>query len=812
MTPGCGPRIAVSSGRPEDPRRGGRPARFLPAAVLVSLLAAGFGGTAAARTPLELPLAFGRFPDGLYALRAPNLYAHNVGLLSLQVTNVGIFGNPFIDAFSAGWQGGEYLHVGGLWVGAIGADGEAHVSTGTTFEFRPELDARWTVYESYEGAPHGTRLLPDEPRAADDDGDGLIDEDFQNGFDDDGDGLIDEDYSAAGHQMFSCQYRDDTPEALRQISDHVPLGLLVHQRSFEWAVDGLNEFVGLEFEIINIGDQELKNAYLGFYNDSDAGPKDHPRYWLDDYTAWSHIDTVAALPGDAGACSQRRVSVDAVYTWDAPDNGVTISGGDVPGVFGLALFGYPTDYLQTRAPQNVGFRSVAIIGASDDVLDPQTDDERYALMAGGRKPGPGAQRPDDYHAIVASGPFRSLNPGESLTLDMAYVVGNGQAGFRHNVAVADRVFGGRWVDLDGDPSTGSGGAEYCLRVIPPAKVVEFYPPCTDSLGSIPPMTKTRYKLTTCLYLDVDCDVCTGTGGAETPNPWVGSSAPPPPTVNTATGLDPLHDPRLRAFVPPAGDRRVVIQWDNGSEVAENPTGGKIVFDGYRLWRVDNWQRPFGSLGPSPGEWIKLAEFRVGRSQTPPAGTFPLVDAVRTDVPSLGSTADGKPIYPVGRYQYSDTLGITNGKLYFYAVTAIGVLLQPNPVSGVLEEVEITGRPSAAEAEAVVPRWAAAEGCDRVRVVPNPYRGGADWDLIPSEGDPTGTKIAFRNLPRAWSVIRIYTLAGDLVQRAEHDGAGGDGTWFWNLVSRNGQNVSSGLYLYSVESPSGICRGRFAIIR
>ena len=92
-----------------------------------------------------------------------------------------------------------------------------------------------------------------------------------------------------------------------------------------------------------------------------------------------------------------------------------------------------------------------------------------------------------------------------------------------------------------------------------------------------------------------------------------------------------------------------------------------------------------------------------------------------------------------------------------------------------------------EAEAVIPRWDAQAGvvsCDAIKVVPNPYRGNAEWDLIPSDRDPTGTKIAFRNLPEAISTIRIYTMSGDLVESAEHDGRNGNGTYFWNLITRH----------------------------
>ena len=183
-----------------------------------------------------------------------------------------------------------------------------------------------------------------------------------------------------------------------------------------------------------------------------------------------------------------------------------------------------------------------------------------------------------------------------------------------------------------------------------------------------------------------------------------------------------------------------------------------------------------------------------------------------EVRPIDETKDGMPIYPVGRYRYEDTSGLINGKVYFYSVVAFGIAAVKNPITGNVENVELAGLPHAVETEGIVPRWDSANGCDRVTVVPNPYRGRADWDLIPSERDPTGTKIAFRNLPVALSTLRIYTLSGDLVQEVQHDGQNGDGTYFWNLISRNGQNVVSGIYLYVVDSGKELCRGRFVIIR
>jgi hypothetical protein len=41
---------------------------------------------------------------------------------------------------------------------------------------------------------------------------------------------------------------------------------------------------------------------------------------------------------------------------------------------------------------------------------------------------------------------------------------------------------------------------------------------------------------------------------------------------------------------------------------------------------------------------------------------------------------------------------------------------------------------------------------------------------------------------------------------------GDGQARWNLISRNGQDVASGIYLFTVSSRRGMQRGKFVIVR
>ncbi len=759
---------------------------------------------------LERPLAFGRDESSFYGIAEPNLFVHDAGLLRLQITNVGIVGNPFSSRFSAEWRGNEYLYLGGLWIGAIGKDSVPHVSTADSFELRPEIAPAWTIYRSYQGAPGGNRVGDGGYCSADDDHDGcsgadvvdpaLIDEDFQNGLDDDGDGQVDEDFEALGQQMFSCSYRDDAPEVLAQEPGHFPLGILVRQRSIQWSGAGAEGFVGFDYRVENVGDQRLHQVFLGLYTDADIGPKTAPDYGSDDLVGWACIDTAFTDSNLPGACASRDASVDAAYMWDAA------ASGRVPGVIGTAILGHATDPVGFQAPAAVGITTLAWFTGSDRSPGPANDEERFALLNSRSRPRSDASEPGDYRYVAAVGPFLQLDPGESMRFQIAYVVGDGQAGFRAGAARAKQVFDGRYVDADQDPSTGVQGKETCIHALDNNSLVNWDDPC-DTLA-----TFIVIKGTHCYWVDGDCNPCTGTNGEETPIRWVAGVAPPAPNTNTDSGPRPLPDPNLSAYVSPAGDHRAIIQWDDSSEHRPDPITGVNYFQGYRVWRADGWARPAGSIGPEPGDWMQLVEFRRDPGTAAGRVTRNLDEALCRGVqpgsaprPSAGS---GGARY----YCYSDTSELVNGKVYFYAVTAFGLVRHRNPGTTSYDTTEVAGLPAAIEAAAVIPRWDAAAGCSDVRVVPNPYRGSAAWDLGPGPGALPETRIAFRNLPPARSTIRVFTLAGDLVVEAEHDGTGGDGTWFWDLASGKGRTAASGLYLYSVEYPGGTCRGRFAIIR
>jgi hypothetical protein len=772
----------------------------------------------------------------LFAIRPPYLFYHNVGLLELLVTNIGILGNPFgLDSFGAGWRGGEYLYAAALWIGAVASDNLSYVSTGAyQVELLPSTDPVDTIYPSYEGVLNGNRTgFSARP---DDDGDGLTDEDFHNGKDDDGDGLTDEDFEAISQQMFSCEYWDYSDRAREINPEHRPLNVRIQQRSFAWSTPGSNEFIGFEYTIWNDGFETLRDVYIGFFVDSDAGPRDAEGYWTDDAGAYEALDTLYVDASRSDSCAYDTLHIEICYMYDVPDDGQTATGGDVDGYFGGMFLGHTTDPTGTRAPPQVGIHTAAFFSSSAPYPegDPRNDFERYDLLSRGTTPTRPASQPDDYRYCFSAGPFAELLPGESLTFQTAFVVGKLHKGMITNAINAQRIYNGIWRDVDGNPLTGVDGRETCLRAFDPSEPVWWKDPC-DPLAPL----RGPIKETECIpqnYVDNDCDGCTPdpmSPGAETLVHWVGSVAPPPPNTNMDEPTDPTVSVRS-----PEGDRRVIIEWDNTSELAADPISRQILFTGYRIYRVEGWSRPTGSIGPAPEEWQLIADLSIdpkdGLGINSPHHLIHYTDfsvdslyLVRTGAAGPDSV---KWYYPVGRYRYEDTNGLKNGMLYFYDVTAYSTIRDTldygDPEHGIppkVVEFELESRPTAVEAQAVVPIWEAKEDMSGIHVVPNPYvRGGQPmgWDLTPSDRDPTGTKIAFVNLPKKRCTVKIYTLAGDLVQTLIHDPVierelgrnENGGTVFWNLITRNGQDVVSGVYLYSVECDGERKVGRFVLIR
>ncbi len=786
--------------------------------------------------------------SGVYEIRGEG-FVHNVGNLWVNVTNLGVIGNPWKNLStdpSAQYPPGsgiEYLFGAGIWVGArVGEGQNYYVSTALpATEFRPNTLPVGTIYESYEGFPGGSRFVNDDGDF-DDYGRELIDEDVQDGIDNDDDGLIDEDFAAISQQMFTCVYRDDTEEALNTFAEHVPMGLEVVQKSFAWGIPGSDNFVGLEFTIKNDGRRDLHDVYLGFFCDADAGSEATDEYWRDDRAGLVTVDTTLGSP--TSAC-QEHLELMIGETHDGDGD-----GGTVDGWFGAMFLGHTTDPTGRRAPPKAGFSSFRFVSggaAYEQCGDPANDYQRYDLLSSRRigcRAGETEARSDsDYRIFFGTGPFKDLQVGEELTLQVGLVVGPGKLGMIRNAIAAQRIYNGTYEDIDGDPNTGVDGKETCLTALPGETYV-FAPiehcGLPDTLKERPEYRPVAIVAPNCdganigQWVDFDCDMCTGIDGKEKAVRWRGASTPPCPQVlvsyprdegypchelrtDEQTGLVTRQDIRGPAVQLKSVDNGVIIRWNNAAELVPDPFSKRYDFAGYRIWKAEQWERPVGSTGPQPELWSLLAEYRL--PQFLEENTKQL-DLLRARNPAWSritpcDTVDAESkryLYPVGYYQHRDT-HVLNGFTYFYAVTAfdMNLLDDRDPVSGERMVLSLECRHVATESQAIVPAGDPAPTIGEVFVVPNPYYGGAPWDLTPNPRDPTGTHVDFMNLPRGPWKIRIYTLAGDLVRSIENDGTQDVGQARWDLVSRNGQDIASGIYLFSVESRYGSQVGKFVIM-
>jgi hypothetical protein len=103
--------------------------------------------------------------------------------------------------------------------------------------------------------------------------------------------------------------------------------------------------------------------------------------------------------------------------------------------------------------------------------------------------------------------------------------------------------------------------------------------------------------------------------------------------------------------------------------------------------------------------------------------------------------------------------------------------------------------------------------EKIAVVPNPYVAAATWE--PRNPFRTGRgerRIYFINLPPQCT-IRIYTVRGYLVDTIEHNGSTTNGSESWNLISKDGQDIAYGVYIYHVDAPGiGEKIDKFAVIK
>ncbi len=323
--------------------------------------------------------------------QATQVFANRLGTVA---TNYGMLGNNWLTLPSLGFplqSGYEHMPRAGLWVGAHAIDSVGSftgVITGAN-----DLDP--VIYPEYytEWTPLSTIVqrsaIPSSPIY---------------------------DPAAASDLDVLASYDDhvtllygNPPEANR------PMGLSVRQQVCAWDRAGYENDVFMRYVITNGGAHPLTGVWIGMYAEFASG---NARW----YGCWPPVWRCG--PGRTSWFSRKWVAYDDSlrllrehYCYNQP-----VPGGcyldDVPPWVGLELLTRPT------AGQGV---TVAAWKFSPNDPARDQDVERYALMSAGTVAdftvpdlAPGTGNPVE---VLALGPFDSLAPGDSVTVDFALLGG-----------------------------------------------------------------------------------------------------------------------------------------------------------------------------------------------------------------------------------------------------------------------------------------------------------------------------------------------------------------------------------------------------
>ena len=506
---------------------------------------------------------------------------HNIGNISLGFDNKGRIFSVRFPSNSRHY----YLGFGGLWVGAvIGIDTVVSDATGLS------------VYEGNTSFLMNGEFWPDpypegevEIRSIDPASPYFSEE-------------------AKSEQDYFCVYTDTVTNTDLTYIDtydgrpHYPLGIEVTQKSFSWSYDYAGDFIIFDYSIKNIGDNYLRDTYIGLYFDLDAFSVSGSQYIPYDPANDDLCGMIDVFPSEDPCFPDDTVNM--IYTIDNdgfPSEAGIFNRLSPVGAIGIRLLRTPSDSLRFSfnwwvsgyddPEQNFGPR----YGSTEDnpfrnmngyLGTPSGDKNKYYVMRNGEMDydqmvtgmdhlGEGwLPRPKnaldiadghDPEILLSFGPF-NIRPGQALPFSYAIICGekvhtdpeNFAQNFRHdnpflffnNLDFSDLARNARWAmriyDNPGYDSNDDGyhGKSYIC--------------CTDStIADDGTVTCDRYRQ---IFYE----------GDGIPD-FRAASPPPPPVVRVIPGVDKFNHGVL------------TVRW-NGyeSELTADPFTGEPDFEGYRV--------------------------------------------------------------------------------------------------------------------------------------------------------------------------------------------------------------------------------------
>jgi hypothetical protein len=692
----------------------------------------------------------------------------DVGNVGITITNSGFFGKANVRNNPTGPpsfeypidSGVEHLFEAGLWIGARRADGTFTVRTGAVTSsggYRPGAGG-------YEFAP----LSPIIERSTLPTSDAYTPR-------------------AISHQDFATAYADTfriLPGTQIQMPDiQGQLGAVVHQETYAWNFPFTDYFAVLNFDIVNTSSAAWDSVYVGIFHD----------IVVRNVNTTQDQGTAFFNKGGLGYIEEYN----AQYAFNA---GGTEEGVNTYGA--IAFLG--AEWRDPRTNQRRWFHPAIADryeadgysapsvnprwwkfgGAEAELSRPSGDQERYERMA---RPYPDPsvyQNPSDYEdakerfmqrlrteglqsdgnwiSMLPVGPFPRVLPGDTLQVTFAFVAAMKPEPFQ---GLANRS-----IDNEESRAILMNNLDWARRT--------YAGEDQSFTGELEPGEDLNENNRLDRYL--------------IPEP------PASPRIRVEYELDDSE-----------GRSRVAIYWDRMAEESVDPLTGERDFEGYRVYRSNPGDDRSGN--------ILQQSTMIAQWDTP--GT-------RTGYNTgFAEVRLGEPHFFEGdttAYHYRFELGdLLPGWQYLVAVTSFD---SGDPETG-LPSFESSRVANAVRVFAGTPP--VNDGSRKVGVYPNPYRVNAAWD----GGTNRTRKLNFYNLPERASII-VYTLAGEVVARMDHNGETytGDIRWYdnfsasnrqmpggehsWDILSESSLDLSSGLYLFTVENlDSGdVQTGKFVLIK
>jgi hypothetical protein len=370
------------------------------------------GITWAAAAVAVLPVTFA---TAMSAPAAPDSIRYvsvttDANLLGLAITNYGFFGNNF-NSRSPSFEyplgsGTEHMSRAGLWVGAVALDGQGSF-TGVSAAIVDNVQGSSGAAET-EFTPAGNAIRQ-RSRIS------------NNRF-----------FSplAVSDQDFDSEY-SDVPErapAGNQRERHRPLDILVRQQTLGFSLRAAQDFVVVRFTIINRG-APLRDAFVGLYAQLVSGDKNA-------YSSWPPSSTSG--PGSwyyktyAEFDSTRRLYKER-YCQQLPYPGSCNFAFAPPWAAVKLLRTSPGAVDQKRMSFNWWTFSPGDTSRDEDV-------ERYVILSNGRTMDPRDCIPGGQNCspimVLSIGPWAQIDPGDSVTVDFAFVGGSDEPALLANADFA----------------------------------------------------------------------------------------------------------------------------------------------------------------------------------------------------------------------------------------------------------------------------------------------------------------------------------------------------------------------------------------